>query len=395
MKTLKLIVPLILLSAISAKANAFPDTLEKLFVENDFTGFIPDELDFTTTQKKDIFPDKIAQEFGVNLGESLYDDYSPVEVAPVGGLIVVDDPSGNNDRVYSLDPLDPVEPAPAGGSVVVYDPSGNNDGVYSLDPVEPTTPDKPLPPSVPGAPVEESYMDTPFNSVFLSPKEIGLVDEYNFGSCGDNFADTKAESNYVAEYGDVISEIEVYGYKNVLVTYFPEGTYGSEYDYADALGARLLTDIPVDGKETVTIKIAEEVNDYVRAYDDLTPYMLIQCSNKVVEKKITQEWNMIREWNVLHDFAGGFLVVPQLLVVETGKLYFATFISTDEGMRLFNYQEIPASENGNKSAKFYKDEGLLIVPAYIDGDESSNYEIYGAEFKTENGDDYKFHKAYY
>jgi hypothetical protein len=33
MKTLKLIVPLILLSAISAKANAFPDTLEKLFVE--------------------------------------------------------------------------------------------------------------------------------------------------------------------------------------------------------------------------------------------------------------------------------------------------------------------------------------------------------------------------
>jgi hypothetical protein len=40
MKTLKLIVPLVLLSAISA--NAFPDTLEKLFVENDFT----------TTQKK-------------------------------------------------------------------------------------------------------------------------------------------------------------------------------------------------------------------------------------------------------------------------------------------------------------------------------------------------------
>ena len=38
----------------------------------------------------------------------------------------------------------------------------------------------------------------------------------------------------------------------------------------EALGARLLTDIPVDGKETVTIKIAEEVNDYVRAYDDLT-----------------------------------------------------------------------------------------------------------------------------
>jgi hypothetical protein len=54
-----------------------------------------------------LFPDKIAQEFGVNLGESLYDDYSPVEVAPVGGLIVVDDPSGNNDRVYSLDPLEP------------------------------------------------------------------------------------------------------------------------------------------------------------------------------------------------------------------------------------------------------------------------------------------------
>ena len=27
-----------------------------------------------------------------------------------------------------------------------------------------------------------------------------------------------------------------------------------EYDYADALGARLLTDIPVDGKETVTIR---------------------------------------------------------------------------------------------------------------------------------------------
>ena len=343
MKTLKLIVPLILLSAISAKANAFPDTLEKLFVENDFTGFIPDEPDFTTTQKKDIFPDKIAQEFGVNLGEGLYDGYSPVEPAPVGDLVVVYDSSGNNDGVYSFDP---VEPAPAGDLVVVYDPSGNNDGVYSFDPIEPTTPDKPLPPSVPGAPVEESYMDTPFNSVFLSPKEIGLVDEYNFGSCGDNFADTKAESNYVAEYGDVISEIEVYGYKNVLVTYFPEGTYGSEYDYADALGARLLTDIPVDGKETVTIKIAEEVNDYVRAYDDLTPYMLIQCSNKVVEKKITQEWNMIREWNVLHDFAGGFLVVPQLLVVETGKLYFATFISTDEGMRLFNYQEIPASENG-------------------------------------------------
>jgi hypothetical protein len=167
----------------------------------------------------------------------------------------------SSSGVYSFDPVEPT--TPAGGSVVVYDPSGNNDGVYSLDPVEPTTPDKPLPPSVPGAPVEESYMDTPFNSVFLSPKEIGLVDEYNFGSCGDNFADTKAESNYVAEYGDVISEIEVYGYKNVLVTYFPEGTYGSEYDYADALGARLLTDIPVDGKETVTIKIAEEVNDYV------------------------------------------------------------------------------------------------------------------------------------
>jgi hypothetical protein len=377
MKTLKLIVPLVLLSAISAKANAFPDTLEKLFVENDFT----------TTQKKDIFPDKTDQEFGVNLGEGPYDSYSPVEPAPVGGLVVVyDDPSGNNDGVYSLDP---VEPAPVGGLVVVYDdPSGNNDGVYSLDPVEPA-PDKPLPPSVPDAPVEESYMDTPFNSVFLSPKEIGLVDEYNFGSCGDNFADTKAQSNYVAEYGDVMSEIEVYGYKNVLVTYFPEGTYGSEYDYADALGARLLTDIPVDGKETVTIKIAEEVNDYVRAYDDLTPYMLIQCSNKVVEKKITQEWN------VLHDFAGGFLVVPQLLVVETEKLYFATFISTDEGMRLFNYQEIPANENGNKSAKFYKDYGLLVVPAYIDGDESSNYQMYGAAFKTKNGDDYKFHAAYY
>ena len=322
----------------------------------------------------------------MNLGEGLYGSYSPVEVAPVGGFVVVDDSSGDNDRVYSFDP---VEPAPAGDPVVVYDPSGNNGGVYSLDPVEPTTPDKPLPPSVPDAPVEESYMDTPFNSVFLSPKEIGLVDEYNFGSCGDNFADTKAESNYVAEYGDVISEIEVYGYKNVLVTYFPEGTYGSEYDYADALGARLLTDIPVDGKETVTIKIAEEVNDYVRAYDDLTPYMLIQCSNKVVEKKITQEWN------VLHDFAGGFLVVPQLLVVETEKLYFATFISTDEGMRLFNYQEIPANENGNKSAKFYKDYGLLVVPAYIDGDESSNYQMYGAAFKTKNGDDYKFHAAYY
>jgi hypothetical protein len=58
-----------------------------LFVENDSTGFIPDELDFTTTQKKDIFPDKIAQEFGVNLGESLYDDYSPVEVAPAVYLL--------------------------------------------------------------------------------------------------------------------------------------------------------------------------------------------------------------------------------------------------------------------------------------------------------------------
>jgi hypothetical protein len=54
---------------ILAKANAFPDTLEKLFVENDFT----------TTQKKDIFPDKTDQEFGVNLGEGPYDSYSPVE----------------------------------------------------------------------------------------------------------------------------------------------------------------------------------------------------------------------------------------------------------------------------------------------------------------------------
>jgi hypothetical protein len=49
----------------------------------------------------------------------------------------------------------------------------------------------------------------------------------------------------------------------------------------------------------------------------------------------------------------------------------------------------------DKSAKFYKDEGLLVVPAYIEGDESSNYQIYGAAFKTENGDDYKFHAAYY
>ena len=129
MKTLKLIVPLILLSAISAKANAFPDTLEKLFVENDFTGFIPDENDFTgfipdepdftTTQKKDIFPDKIAQEFGVNLGEGLYDGYSPVEPAPVGDLVVVYDSSGNNDGVYSFDPVEPT--TPAGGSVVVFD----------------------------------------------------------------------------------------------------------------------------------------------------------------------------------------------------------------------------------------------------------------------------------
>jgi hypothetical protein len=48
-----------------------------------------------------------------------YDSYSPVEPAPVGGLVVVyDDPSGNNDGVYSLDP---VEPAPVGGLVVVYD----------------------------------------------------------------------------------------------------------------------------------------------------------------------------------------------------------------------------------------------------------------------------------
>jgi hypothetical protein len=86
--------------------------------------------------KKDIFPDKIAQGFGVNLGEGLYDGYSPVEVAPVGDLVVVYDSSGNNDGVYSFDP---VEPAPAGDLVVVYDPSGNNDGVYSLDPVEPTT----------------------------------------------------------------------------------------------------------------------------------------------------------------------------------------------------------------------------------------------------------------
>ena len=132
MKTLKLIVPLILLSAISAKANALPYTQEKLFVENDFTGFVPDESDFTSTSKLGIFPGKI--DFSVDLGERLYNSYSPVEVDPVGGLVFVDDSSGNNDRVYSFDL---VEPAPVGGLVFVDDSSGNNDGVYSFDPVEP------------------------------------------------------------------------------------------------------------------------------------------------------------------------------------------------------------------------------------------------------------------
>jgi hypothetical protein len=239
--------------------------------------------------------------------------------------------------------------------------------VTESTPVE--QPKEPEGPDMSDPAVLANYMSQPFNTRFIDAENIDETDEYEFGNCGDNFDGTRIASKYLGYYGRVAGEIAVYGYRNVLVSYYYDGKDG-EHDWGELMGSKLSTGIPTYEKETVIIRIADEVGDIWE--NKLSDLMRIECSNLYIDDPEDDPVNTV------YDYGKGFMVLPVVEVIQTGDQFYGSFLPHEGGLRLFDYQVLVPDDTRKSTAKLDTSTGLLLIPELVT-DEGTNYAVYYTE----------------
>ena len=219
----------------------------------------------------------------------------------------------------------------------------------------PPPPKKPEGPDFSNPAVLEEYMSQLYNVRWIDAKNIGETDEYGFGDCGYNFEDTKVHSNEVGYFGQYAGEIEVYGYRNVLISYYYNGENWN--GYGKLIGSKLVTGLPVHLKETVEIRIADEVGDI---WDNkVSDLIKIQCSNSYIDEPTQPQHNMQYSYN------SDFLVIPVLEDIENDVRYYATFLPQEGNLRLVDLVEIKEAAGQEVTAKLYGETGRLLIPEIV------------------------------
>jgi hypothetical protein len=221
------------------------------------------------------------------------------------------------------------------------------------------------------------YMSSSYNVAYVSPADIDSVDVLGFGDCGTNFKGTGIESNTIGRYGDIAGSVDVYGYRNVLVSYYSDNT-------GEFLGAKLSTGVPNHKKETVNIWIGDKPGTN---WDNPSPKsLMIQCSNlfggESIGIKVNTKYN--------YDNGAYVIVLPAVKVVQSNKLYYVMLMKHKGGIRLLEYSELPKSDSHKNTASFDVKTGMLLIPKIVT-DDGDKYMVYytkdGVRFTpAENGE---------
>lgn len=213
--------------------------------------------------------------------------------------------------------------------------------------------------------VLDNYMGRPFNTRFIDSDSMDEITWYGFGDCGDNLKGTGVESNRIGEYGKLAGEVPIYGYRNVLISYYSDGTDG--YNKWELLGSKLSVGIPVYEKETVNIRIADDVGDVWES--KLPDLIMIQCSNLDVGDT---DDNPV---NTVYDYGDGFMVLSVVEVIQTGDQYYSSFLPHEGGLRLFDQQILVPDDTRKSTAKLDTDTGMLIIPELVT-DDGTDFAVY-------------------